>query len=92
MYSPFNLDIGAVIRESADRIIKTLDTNRTDDERVDSDDASTLDFIVVDVPALPESCDHGAEEPLLRIMLSNLQRQHRHYGNAVRRRRTVTDD
>jgi hypothetical protein len=29
---------------------------------------------------------------LLRIMLSNLQRQHRHYGNAVRRRRTVTDD
>jgi hypothetical protein len=63
MYSPFDLDIGAVIRESADRIIETLDTDRTDDERVDSDDASTLDFIVVDMPALPESCDHGAEEP-----------------------------
>jgi hypothetical protein len=63
MYSPFNLNIRAVIRESVDRIIKTLNTDRTDNERVDSDDTSTLDFIVVNVPALPESCDHGAEEP-----------------------------
>jgi hypothetical protein len=82
MYSPFDLDIGAVIRESADRIIETLNTDRTDDGRVDSDDASTLDFIVVDVPALPESCDHGAEELLLRIMLSNLQR-HRRTATAI---------
>ena len=66
MYSPFDLDIGAVIRESADRIIETLDiqtaTDGTDDERVDSDNESTLDVIVVEVPALLEG-DHGAEEP-----------------------------
>jgi hypothetical protein len=53
MYSLFDLDIGAVIRESADRIIETLNiqagTDRTDDERVDSDDESTLDFIEVEV-------------------------------------------
>jgi hypothetical protein len=68
MYSLFNLNIRAVIRESADRIIKTLDiqagTDRTDDEQVDSDDESTLDFIEVEVPASPESRDNGAEEPL----------------------------
>jgi hypothetical protein len=53
MYSLFDLDIGAVIRESADCIIKTLNieavTNRTEDKRVDSNDVLTLDFIVVDV-------------------------------------------
>jgi hypothetical protein len=53
MYSLFDLDIGAVIRESADRIIETLDiqagTDRTDDERVDTNDESTLDFIEVEV-------------------------------------------
>jgi hypothetical protein len=49
MYSLFNLDIRAVIRESADRIIKTLNIDRTDDEQVDSDDVLTLDFIVVNV-------------------------------------------
>src|SRR6266536_4460747 len=56
MYSLFELDIGAVIRESADRIIKTLDiTDCTDDEQVDSDVESTLDFIEVEVPASPEA-------------------------------------
>jgi hypothetical protein len=67
MYSLFDLNIGAVIRESADRIIETLDiqagTDRTDNERVDTNNESTLDFIEVEVPASPESRDPGAEEP-----------------------------
>jgi chromosome condensin MukBEF complex kleisin-like MukF subunit len=64
MYSLFDLDIGAVIRESADCILETLDiTDRIDDEQVNSNEESTLDFIVVDMPALLESCNHGTEEP-----------------------------
>jgi hypothetical protein len=53
MYSLFNLDIRAVIRESADRIIETLNiqagTDRTDNKRVDTNNESTLDFIEVKV-------------------------------------------
>ena len=56
MYSLFELDIGAVIQESTDYIIKTLDiTDRIDDKRVDSDVKSTLDFIEVKVPTLLEA-------------------------------------
>jgi hypothetical protein len=67
MYSLFNLNIRAIIRELADRIIKTLNIqaaiDRTDNKQVDSNNVLTLDFIVVNVPALLESCNHGAEEP-----------------------------
>ncbi len=65
IYSLFDLDIGAVIRESADRIIKTLNiADRVDDKRADSDVESTLDTIVVKVPAsLAESGDRDIEEP-----------------------------
>jgi len=56
MYSLFELNIGAVIRELADCIIKTLDiTDRIDNEQVDSDVKSTLDFIEVKVPTLLEA-------------------------------------
>ena len=55
IYSLFELDIGAVIRESADRIIETLDiTDRADDDLV-SDNKSTLDYIIVEVPASLEA-------------------------------------
>jgi hypothetical protein len=67
MYSLFNLNIGAVIRELVDRIIETLNIqagiDRIDDKQVDSDDESTLDFIEVKVPASLESRDNGVEEP-----------------------------
>ena len=64
-YSLFNLNIGAVIRESADRIIKTLNiTDHVEDKRADSDVKLTLDTIVVKVPASPaESGDRNIEEP-----------------------------
>lgn len=61
MYSPFDLDIRAVIRESADRIIETLDV-RTDDKQLGSDNKSTLDFIKVKVPASLESGNPSTEE------------------------------
>jgi hypothetical protein len=61
MYSLFDLDIRAVIRESVDYIIETLDVC-TDNEQLDSDNESTLDFIKVKVPALPESGDYSTEE------------------------------
>ena len=62
-YSPFDLDIRAVIQESADCIIETLDITDHNDEQVDSDVESTLDTIVVEVPALlAESGDHDTEE------------------------------
>jgi hypothetical protein len=70
MYSPFDLNIRAIIRESVDYIIKTLDIHTnidcTDDKQVDSNDKSTLDFIVVNVPTILESGDYSilvVEEP-----------------------------
>jgi hypothetical protein len=61
MYSPFDLNIRAVIYKSADCIIETLDIH-TDNEQVDSDNELTLDFIKVEVPASLESGDHGVED------------------------------
>ena len=68
MYSLFNLNIGVVIRELVDRIIKTLNiTDRVDnkqaDGQVDSDVKLTLDTIVVKVPASLESGNYNTEEP-----------------------------
>ena len=65
-YSLFDLNIRAVIRESADRIIKTLNiTDRVDNKRADSQADSdvelTLDTIVVKVPASPESGNYNTE-------------------------------
>ena len=67
-YSLFNLNIGVVIRELVDRIIKTLNiTDRVDnkqaDGQVDSDVKLTLDTIVVKVPASPELGNYNIEEP-----------------------------
>ena len=65
MYSPFDLNIRAVIQESADHIIKTLNiVDHVDNEQVDSNIEPTLDTIVVKVPTLPaESGDYNVEEP-----------------------------
>ena len=48
-----------------DHIIKTLNiADHVDNKQADSDIKSTLDTIVVKVPALPaESGDHNVEEP-----------------------------
>jgi hypothetical protein len=61
MYSLFNLDIRAVIRELVDCIIETLNVY-IDDEQLDSNNESTLDFIKVKVPTLLESGDYSIED------------------------------
>ena len=66
MYSPFDLNVRAVIWESVDHIIKTLNITDYDNKQADSDIKLTLDTIVVKVPALlTESADHDhdVEEP-----------------------------
>jgi hypothetical protein len=63
MYSLFNLNIRAVICKLVDCIIKTLNIDYTDDEQVDSNNVLTLDFIVVNVPALLKLCNYRVEEP-----------------------------
>ena len=63
MYSPFELNIRAVIQELVDYIIKTLNIIDHDNKQVDSDIKLTLDTIVVKVPTLlAESGDHNVEE------------------------------
>jgi hypothetical protein len=61
MYSLFDLNIRAIIRELVDYIIETLNVY-TDNKQLDSNNELTLDFIKVKVPTLLESGDYSIED------------------------------